>query len=122
MSPTQRTLKKLKEDGYKAGIVERFAPPVRGRPHGIRMDLFGIIDIIAIKDGQILGVQSTGTAFSEHCKKLTIEKVNESLAWIEAGGELELWGWRKVKVKRGGRAMKWEPRIKKVKFVDLILL
>jgi len=116
MTPTQRTLAKLKADGYKAGIVERFIPR-----RNIRIDLFNIIDIIAIEPGEILGVQSTGSAFSEHWHKLTEDKAQESYDWIKAGGILELWGWRKLKVKRGGKAMRWEPRIKQITIHDLKL-
>lgn len=118
MTPTQRTLRELRANGFKAGIVERF---VTRKPHGIRIDLFNIIDIIAIKPYEILGVQSTGTAFSEHWHKLTEDKAKESRDWILAGGILELWGWRKLKVKRGGKAMRWEPRIKEVTIYDLKL-
>lgn len=106
-SPTQRTLKALKEKGYRCGIVERFVGPLN-----IRVDLFRIIDIIAIRDCQILGVQSCGQAFSEHHRKLTEEHEDATRDWLLAGGRLELWGWRKVKVKRGGKAMIWKPRVR----------
>lgn len=117
ISPTQRTLKALREMGRECGIVERFNPHVG--PHGIRQDLFGIIDIIALEpNGGIVGVQSTGQDFANHYRKLTEEKKNFSLAWLRAGGTLELWGWRKIKVKRGGKAMRWEPRIHKFALED----
>lgn len=105
ISPTQRTLKALKEQGYRCGIVERFVGPLN-----IRVDLFHIIDIIAIREGEILGVQSCGQGFSEHHRKLTLEHPDACVDWLEAGGRLELWGWRKLKVKRGGKAMVWTPR------------
>ncbi len=79
-------------------------------PLNIRMDLFHLIDLIAIKQGKILGVQSCGQSFSEHRRKLTEEERDASRDWLLAGGKLELWGWRKVKVKRGGKAMVWAPR------------
>jgi len=114
MTPTQRTLAKLKALEYRAGIVERFIAPRK-----IRIDLFNIIDIVAIKPGEILGVQSTGSDFSGHWNKLTIEKAQESLDWIRAGGKLELWGWRKLKAKRGGKRMIWQPRIERITIFDL---
>lgn len=120
MSPTQRTLADLKARGYRAGIVERWIAFRK-----IRIDLFNIIDIVAIKPttidgpGHVLGVQSTGQAFSEHLKKLTIEKADETRAWLESGARLELYGWRKLKVKRGKSATRWTPRIQEINLSDL---
>ena len=31
---------------------------------------------------------------------------------------LELWGWRKVKVKRGGKAEIWQPRVREYTLAD----
>lgn len=119
MTPTQRTLKALKEreTTIRCAIVEKWNPyAVRsnadGRHAGVRQDLFGIVDILALdlKYG-FVGVQCTGNDFSGHLKKLTQEKAVECLDWLKAGGRLELWAWRKVKVKRGGKAETWSPRI-----------
>ncbi len=113
ISPTQRTMKKLKEEGWRPGIVERFIGPLN-----IRVDLFHIIDIIAIQPGNILGVQSCGQSFSEHYRKLTEEHPDACWDWLQAGGQLELWGWRKLKVKRGGKAMVWTPRVHVFTYAD----
>ena len=77
------------------------------------MDLFHIIDIIALdKDVGVVGVQSCGTAFSEHIKKMTVEYDYESIDWLRTKGTtLELWAWRKLKVKRGGKAVRYVPRV-----------
>jgi hypothetical protein len=118
MTPTQRTLKALKElyGPWSSGIVERWIPKAC-----VRKDLFGIIDIVVTAgDRGILGVQSTGQDFSGHHKKLTEDKREECVRWLKAGGLLELWGWRKVKVKRGGKAMVWKPRIKVYTLGDFI--
>jgi len=108
MTPTQRTLKYLRDNGFVCGIVERFISAYAR--HGIRIDLFGIIDIIAIKDGEIRGVQSCGQAFSEHNKKILASE--NSVKWIRSGGILQLIGWRKLLKKRGMKAKEWVPRIK----------
>ncbi len=109
MSPTQRTLKANKDLGRMCGIVERFNR--FGGPHGIRQDLFGFIDIIAVdSDKGIVGIQSTGSAFSQHIHKM-LEECQEPLARWLVEAEVELWGWRKVKLKRGGKAIRWKPRI-----------
>lgn len=101
LTPTQRTLKALRDKGMIAGVVERFNR--FGGSHGVRQDLFNIIDIIALdKERGVVGVQSTGTSFAQHHKKLTEERKQECIDWLETPGTaLELWGWRKVK--RGNR-------------------
>jgi len=107
-SPTSRTLEFLRDEGYECGIVERFNP-YAGK-FGVRQDLFGIIDIIAIKEDSMLGVQSCGQAFSEHDKKILASENTE--LWLKSGAKLMLIGWRKVKKKRGGKQMVWKPRIR----------
>ena len=115
MTPTQRTLRELKHRGFVCGIVEKWNSFAK-----IRQDLFGIIDIIALDPTRgVVGVQSTGSAFAAHDRKLTEEKAQASLDWLQTPGTvLELWGWRKVKRKRGGKAMIWQPRIKIYKIED----
>lgn len=109
MTPTQRTLRELKTRGLKCAMVEKWNAHAK-----IRQDMFGIIDIIALDPTRgIVGVQSTGTDFSEHDKKLMVEKAQECKDWLSTpGAHLELWSWRKVSLKRGGKAKVWAPRIK----------
>jgi len=111
MTPTQRTIRELKNRGLKCGIVEKFNR--FAGPHGIRQDLFGIIDIIALDPMRgVVGVQSTGSDFAGHMRKLKEERLQECIDWLSTPGTvLELWGWRKVKAKRGGKAMVWRPRL-----------
>jgi hypothetical protein len=111
LSPTQRTLRALRDRGLVCAIVEKFNPYAGA--HGIRQDLFGIIDVLAL-DPQlgVIGVQSTGTDFAGHKRKLLEDRYQECLDWLSTPGtQLELWGWRKVKFKRGGKAMRWRPRV-----------
>jgi hypothetical protein len=116
LSPTQRTLKYLKDEGYRCGIVERWIQAIRKR-----QDLFNIIDIIALDpDKGVIGVQSTGQDFAGHYRKLTEEKAAETRMWLETPGtSLMLIGWRKLKLKRGGKAMRWTPRIQEITLEDL---
>lgn len=121
MTPTQRTLKAQKELGRHCWIVEkwnRFA----GRPGGvgIRQDMFGIIDIVALDyELGVVGVQSTGQDFAGHLKKLMVEKRAETLRWLSTPGtHLELWGWRKVKKFRGSKQEVWRPRTKILTLAD----
>jgi len=118
MTPTQRTIRELKSLGRRCGIVERFNAYVG--PHGVRQDLFGIIDIIALDPERgVVGIQSCGQNFAEHVRKFTDERHQECVDWLSTpGAKLELWGWRKVKVKRGGKAERWAPRIREFTLED----
>jgi len=111
MTNTARTLKYLRDQGFKCGMVERFNSFTKQR-----FDLFGIIDIIAIKEHLVVGVQSCGQAYSEHYKKMITSE--SSIDWLESGSELMLIGWRKLKKKRGGKAMYYAPRIHDFSFND----
>ena len=112
LSPTQRTLRALREQGRVCAIVEKWNGFVG--PHGIRQDLFGCIDVLALDPERgVIGVQSTGQDFAGHYRKLTEERAQECLDWLRTPGTaLELWGWRKVKAKRGGKLLLWQPRVR----------
>lgn len=120
MTPTQRTIRALRNQGRVCAIVERWNQHVGAA--GIRQDLFGIIDIIALDPERgVVGVQSCGNSFAQHWRKLTVERFEESAEWLQTPGTvLELWAWRKVKEKRGGKRMLWQPRIKEVTRSDLV--
>ena len=108
ISPTQRTLKANRNLDRICGIVEKFQQ--YGGKFGIRQDLFGFIDIIAIDEFEgIVAIQSTGQDWSGHIKKI-MELEEIVLKWLHHA-PLELWSWRKVKKVRGGKAMIWKPRI-----------
>ena len=126
LSPTQRTLRALREQGRVCAIVEHWnafgGPVVDGKRVGHRIDLFGILDIISLDPQRgVVGIQSTGTGFSAHLKKLTEERHQECCDWLSTPGtRLELWGWRKIKVVRGGKAMRWTPRVLELKLEDFM--
>jgi predicted AAA+ superfamily ATPase len=99
MSPTQRTLKRLREAGYHAEVVEKYNSFSR-----TRKDFLNIIDVIAIKESEILGVQTTsGSNVNARQKKCENEPLLKD--WEKAGGKFEIHGWRKLK-KKG-----YQPRI-----------
>lgn len=96
------------------GLVERHTPAFRpgggAIPGGKRHDLFGFIDIVAIDDAQgLLAVQACGGDVNAHLRKIEAEPA--ALAWLKRLNRLEVHGWRRRKVKRGGSAVRWEPRI-----------
>lgn len=99
-SPTQRTLKKLRDEGYTAAVVERRNPGAF-----ITHDLFGFIDILAIRGDETLAVQTTtGPNVAARVKKIT---GHENLAAVRAAGwTIHVHGWRKKKA--NGR---WECRV-----------
>ena len=109
-SNTQRTLKYLKEKDYKCDIVERWIPNPKHPGGGFRKDFMGLLDIIAIGENEIIGVQSCGSNFAEHDRNILANPVSK--LWLKTGATLILIGWRKVKKKRGGKQMIWRPRVK----------
>jgi len=114
LSSTQRTLRALRDRGMVCAIVEKFN--AYAGPFGRREDLFGIIDILALDPERgVVGIQSCTTAFAEHKRKLLEDKYQETHDWLSTPGtSLELWGWRKKLVKRGGKAVRWEPRVEEI--------
>lgn len=128
LSPTQRTLKSQREQGRLCAIAER-SVKIPGLPYPLKQDLFGIIDVIALDPVEgIIGVQSCGSDYAAHMRKMTevdedlpdkekfvrgtqLTRPELCLEWLKAGGRLELWGWRRIKKKRGGKMMIWSPRI-----------
>ncbi|TPV95708.1 MAG: hypothetical protein B7733_08485 [Myxococcales bacterium FL481] len=106
-SPTQRTLALLKKQGAIAQVVERWNSHAR-----VRHDLFGIIDVLAIRDGRYVGIQAcAGASFSARDAKI---RASEHYAAILEAGGLELWAWRQVwgHDARGARRRLWKPKIK----------
>ncbi len=88
-SPTQRSLELMREAGYVADVVERWIPGAN-----IRKDLFGFIDILAIREGEVCGVQSTSAAnVSARVNKIR-EHANVD-AVRKAGIRIVVHGWRK---------------------------
>ena len=88
-SPTSRSLEHLRKAGYVADVVERWIPGAN-----IRKDCFGFIDILAIRDGEVLGVQSTsGSNVSSRVKKIA---EHEHVGAVrKAGIRIVVHGWRK---------------------------
>ena len=118
LSPTQRTLAELRARGLMVGNVERFNR--FAGPHGIRQDLFGFIDLIACSQAEgIIGVQTTGTDFAGHRKKLLGDRSEEVRDWLRSGGRVELWGWRKVLKVRGGKQRVYRPRVEEITLATL---
>lgn len=96
-SPTQRSLAVMRERGYLAEVVEKWIPAVRRR-----RDLYGFIDLLCIRDGEVCGVQATsGSNVAARIAKIAD---HENVAAVRrAGIRLLVHGW----AKRRGR---WQLR------------
>ena len=116
-SPGQRTLERLRKEGYMVDIVEKLNAHAR-----IRQDLYGFIDVLACHpEHGFLAVQCTsGANTASRVTKIREERRENAINFLKAGGRIEVWGWRKLKVKRGGKAVRWEPAIKTVTLEDLL--
>jgi len=110
-SHTQHTLKLYRDQGMRCQVVEQWIAW-----SGTRRDLFGCIDFVALDPGGrgIVGVQCFGQAFAEHLHKVQGECLDALLDWLRCGARFDLVGWRKLKVKRGGKAVRWTPRIQEI--------
>ena len=71
-----------------------------------------------MKEGhkKIIGIQCFSTAWTEHERKILKEFPEGAKFWLSLD-YTDLWfcGWRKLKVKRGGKAYRYFPRFGKVK-------
>lgn len=88
-SPTSRTLKALRAAGWRAAVVERWNPHAH-----IRQDLFGVVDVLAVREGETLAVQATTGDHVAH----RVNKIADADATADiraAGWRFEVWGWRK---------------------------
>ncbi len=109
---TQMTLQRLRDEGCSVDKVEKYN--AFAGPFGRREDAFGFIDILALRPGVgIVAIQSTGpSGHSEHRKKILANEFAPQ--WLECGGRIELWSWRKLAVKPGSKALRWQPRIEEI--------
>ena len=121
LSPTQRTLRELRSQGRIVDVCERWIVNPRHPGGGFRKDLFGFIDLIALDSERgIVAIQSCGQSFKAHLDKIMDSECTEyAIEWLKCGGRIEVWGWRKLKKVRGGKAMVWRPRVKEILMEDV---
>lgn len=95
LSPTQRTMALMRERGYKVEVTERWNPFAK-----CRQDLFGFIDLLCLKEGEVCGVQATSYSnISARVKKIA---EHEHVGAVRAAGiRILVIGWQK------GRDNKW---------------
>jgi hypothetical protein len=93
MSPQARTMDWLRKQGYTCGMVERWVERAKRR-----IDLFGFIDIIAVKDNfaGVWGLQATSSDHhAEHVTKCLEAPMLP--VWLRAGAYFHVMSWRKLK-------------------------
>jgi hypothetical protein len=89
-SPTQRSLKHMRELGYVCAVVEHWNPHAR-----IRQDLFGFIDVLCVKGEDIIGVQACSGAGGDSAAR--VRKITEHANWPLICGAIRVvvQSWRK---------------------------
>jgi hypothetical protein len=90
ISPTQLSLKMMREQGYYAEVVERYNSFTRKRN-----DLFGFVDVLCLKPGEVVGVQTTSYSnLSARIKKI---REHEHFKIVtDSGIKVVAHGWQKV--------------------------
>lgn len=89
-SPTELTMRHCRGLGWVVQKVEHWNSFAK-----VRQDLFGCIDVVALGDGQILGIQcTTRHHMAERMAKARAEA--RITRWLQCGGLFEVWGWQMV--------------------------
>lgn len=90
MSPTQRSLKLLRAEGFLVATVEKWIPGMN-----IRQDLFGFGDLLAVSPSKRRFLIVQVTTWPNVGARLKKAKGLAALTtWLEAGGEFEVHGWK----------------------------
>jgi hypothetical protein len=115
-SPTQRSLKVMREAGFHCEIVEHFNSFTKQRK-----DLLGFADLLCLKPGEPPTlVQVTAAGSAARVKKILAEP-RAKLA-LECGFRILVHGWRKLAAYKqdGSRAARdrWEPKVVLVELED----
>lgn len=128
MSPTARSLEKLRELGYEPGVVEM---TVRGKGIVFKRDLFGFVDIVGISQPapyavmrheyskrHLLFIQTTSGSGGNHAARRAKMLASPNLPKLLAtGARVELWSWRKAGPR--GKRKTWQLRTEALTFADL---
>lgn len=88
-NPTERSVKRLRADGWTVEKVERWNSFAR-----VYNDLFGFVDLLALKDDRTLAVQTT-SASNVSTRVAKIENHPNLPVVLGAGWEVVVHGWAK---------------------------
>jgi hypothetical protein len=100
----------LEAEGYHVEVVERNE---RTRHRTWKVDLWGFADILAIRRGEVLAVQTTTSSnMAARVRKIADSPLLPKVR--EANVRVIVHGWAARVVKRGERARKWVLRVEDV--------
>lgn len=108
----------IRKAGGTAQVVEKF-----NQFSMTRLDLFGCIDIVAMIDGSILGVQAcAGASHAARKEKSLAQPYLEK--WLACGARFQVVSWSK-RVSRNSdgkksKVLKWTPRVEEIIQSDFI--
>lgn len=107
MSPTQRSLAKLRKEGWEVCVVEKWISQARRR-----IDAFGFGDLLGYLNDPAttstitaLFQVTSGSNFAARKKKILANE--KAMGWLRCGNGICLHGWRKLKIKKT-RKYHWE--------------
>lgn len=104
-SPTENSLAILRAQGYDCWVVEYWNSFTKRR-----VDLYNAFDIMAVREGEVLLVQTTsGSNVSARIRKISDNPHMQAIR--SAGIRCEIHGWRKAPKVKGGKAQIWKQRI-----------
>jgi hypothetical protein len=108
VTPNARSLALLRRCHHEADVVERWLPKAN-----VRRDLFGCIDVVAVRRGEagVLGVQATTRGHLPH-RRAKAAALPALRTWLAAGNRFQLHGW----FRQGER---WEVKIEELRAGDL---
>jgi hypothetical protein len=92
-TPNQRSKELMESEGFTVALVERYCTWSQRR-----FDLFGFADLIAVRAGETVAVQST-TLTNLAARRKKIAESEAAPVCLAAGWKIVVHGW----AKRGGR-------------------
>jgi hypothetical protein len=111
-TPTARTLRRLRRAGWTAAVVERWNPF-----GGVRQDLFGFADVLAVREGEPPLLIQTTSASNLAARVAKALARPELRTWLATGSRFEAWGWGKRGAK-GARKL-WRCCVRELSLADL---
>ena len=114
---TKLTLESCRKAGWLVQVVEHWVPNRIGRG-GIRRDLWGFVDVLAVQQGQagVLGIQATSWSNRlARVRKIMVECEYQCSVMLSAGNRVEVWSWRKRPV--GNRSL-WRKTITQIRISE----
>jgi len=109
ISPTQRSLKLLRDEGWHVEIVEHYNYFTKRRK-----DLFGFADLLACKSLEPPLLVQVTSGSNHSARRLKIANSPLIKLVLSTGMRVEIHSWRKLKKKRGGKQMIWSPRVEEI--------